>query len=945
MPSPRDVNHPGTRLARLRLAALALLLAATAAAQAAPNDDKATRFYEDALTRYERNDLKGAIIQLKNALQIDRSRLPVHVLLGKALLANGEAGAAEVALNEALRLGVNRAEVIVPLAQAYVGQGKHKLLIEQRQFEPAGLPAATQAQLLLVRAAAQADLGDNRAALAQIEQARALDPKSADGWLAEVPVRVRAHQFREAADAVALALALSPNSVDGWYQRATIAHASGDLAGALAGYDKTVQLQSGHVEARIARAGLLVDMGRAPAAQADLAELRKLSPQEPRAAYLRSLLAEQAGDTASAKAALREVTSFLGPVPADFLRFRPQLLMLNGLAHYGLGEYEKAKPIFETYLRQHGQATVAKPLAQIHLREGNAAAASDVLEAYLRAQPGDVPAITLLASAQVALGRHVKAVAILQDALKVRDTPELRTALGLAMLGGGQVREAIVALEGAFAKDPGQTQAGSALVGLYLRDGQPAKALGMAQALVRRQPASASSQNLLGLALAASGKSPEARAAYEAALRLDPALLPASMNLARLDMAGGAFDAAANRLLALQKTQDKNVDVLMELAELSRQRGQAPESLQWLEKAVALAGPRELRPGLALVDLHLRAGRPVPALDAAKLLLPKAPEAIAPLLAYARAQLATGDVPGARSTLTQATRLAGFQAQPLVDIAALQLAANHAAGAAYSLDKALSGQPGSLAAQALMVEVEIKQGDLAKAEQRARQLVQKEPRRAVGHLLLGDIALLRNQPQAATAALRQAHQVEPSSLTMLRLLRSTFASDGPKAALTLGEQWVKAQPQDLAVRKAVADGHAAAGQDVQARAAYEAVLKQSPEDAEALNNLANVLLLLKDPGALAVAERALAREPANPLVIDTVGWISFHAGQDDRALQLLRDARLREPAHGEIRFHLASVLARVGRRTEARDELNAALANPQTLQSVREAEALLRTLR
>ena len=66
---------------------------------------------------------------------------------------------------------------------------------------------------------------------------------------------------------------------------------------------------------------------------------------------------------------------------------------------------------------------MAKPLAQIHLREGNAAAASDVLEAYLRAQPGDVPAITLLASAQVTLGRHGKAVAILQDALKVRDTP------------------------------------------------------------------------------------------------------------------------------------------------------------------------------------------------------------------------------------------------------------------------------------------------------------------------------------------------------------------------------------------------------------------------------------------------------------------------------------------------------------------------------------------
>jgi putative PEP-CTERM system TPR-repeat lipoprotein len=934
-------------LARGRLAGLlaAGLIAAGGVGHAAPSDDKATRYYEDALTRYERNDLKGAIIQLKNALQIDKSRLPVHVLLGKSLLANGEAGAAEVALNEALRLGVNRAEVIVPLAHAYVGQGKQKLLVEQAQFNPAGLPAGTRAQLLLVRAAAQADLGDTRTALRDIEEARSLDPRSAEAWLAEVPVRIRARQFREASDAVAKALTLAPNSVDGWYHKAAIAHAEGDLNAALAGYDKVVQLQAAHVEARIARAGLLMDLGRLPAAKADLAELQKLSPLEPRGAYMRSLLAEQAGDATASRAALREVTAFLDPVPADYLRFRPQLMILNGLAHFGLGEWEKAKPIFETYIRQHGQGTVAKPLAQIYLREGNAGLATDVLEAFLRGQPDDPQAVMLLASAQMALGRHAKASALVQDALRTRDTPELRTALGLALLGGGQTQEATAALEAAYARDPGQTQAGSSLVSLYLRRGDAPKALALAQALVRRQPGNASFQNLLGLSQMASGKAAEARASYEAALKLDPAQLTPALNLARIDMSSGAFDAAASRLGALHKAQEKNVDVLMELSELSRMRGQLADQQRWLEKAADHAGPRELRPGLALVDLHLRAGRAVAALDVAKLLLPKAPEAIPPQLAMARAQMATGDQAAARNTLTQASRLAGFQPQPLVDVAGLQLEANHPAGAAYTLDKALSGQPGYLPALAMLVEVDIRQGDLAKAEQRARQIVQREPRRAVGYGLLGEIAQQRSQPAAATAAFRQAHQVEPSTATLLRLLRSAHASDGPKAALAVGDQWLRSHPQDLAVRKAMADTHAAAGQDGPARAAYEAVLKQSPDDAEVLNNLANVLHRMKDPTALTVAERALAREPGNPLVIDTIGWISFQAGNDDRALQLLRDARLREPAHGEIRYHLAAVLAKVGRRAEARDELQAALSQPGSLLSRREAEALLQTLR
>ena len=104
-----------------------------------------------------KGDSKAAIIQLKNALQIDPGMLPVQVLLGKALLKNGEAASAELALLESLRLGVNRAEVVVPLAQALMAQGKLKLLLEQQSLLPAGLPPGAQMEIQLLRAAAHAD--------------------------------------------------------------------------------------------------------------------------------------------------------------------------------------------------------------------------------------------------------------------------------------------------------------------------------------------------------------------------------------------------------------------------------------------------------------------------------------------------------------------------------------------------------------------------------------------------------------------------------------------------------------------------------------------------------------------------------------------------------------------------------------------------------------------
>ena len=195
-------------------------------------DPKASRYYEDALDRYEKKDLPGAIIQLKNALQIDASMLPVQLLLGKALLQNGEVIAAEVALNEALRLGVSRAEVAIPLAQALVGQGKLKALFEQQQLTPSGLPTGTQVLMHLIRAAAYADLGDLRSALRSIDEARALDPKSPDTWLSEVPIRIRSRQFSEALSAIDRAQALSPNSPDAWYHKGSVQHVMGNLRGA-----------------------------------------------------------------------------------------------------------------------------------------------------------------------------------------------------------------------------------------------------------------------------------------------------------------------------------------------------------------------------------------------------------------------------------------------------------------------------------------------------------------------------------------------------------------------------------------------------------------------------------------------------------------------------------------------------------------------------------------
>ena len=140
-------------------------------------DAEASRYYEDALQRFERNELSAAIIQLKNALKTSPNMLAAHVLLGKALLKNGDAGAAEVEFDQAMKLGVDRTEVILALGQALAAQGKFEAILER--LTPAGLPRQLQVDVLIARGNAQIVRGDLTAAARSFDEARSIDPKSA----------------------------------------------------------------------------------------------------------------------------------------------------------------------------------------------------------------------------------------------------------------------------------------------------------------------------------------------------------------------------------------------------------------------------------------------------------------------------------------------------------------------------------------------------------------------------------------------------------------------------------------------------------------------------------------------------------------------------------------------------------------------------------------------
>jgi len=916
-------NTANARHRTVRAVGAAFCLAGwLAAAHAAP--EKAAGYYEDALRRYERDDVAGSIIQLKNALQEDKRMLAAHLLLGKALLREGNIKGAEAALEEALRQGVSYTEVAVPLAQVFLALGLPEKVIER--IPASGLPAAIQVEALSLRGTAYAESGNLRLALKSFEEARSLDPKSLAPLLAEIPVLIAANQPDRARAAVAKALELAPNNAFVLSMQAALLHAGLDLGKALETYDRALAIDPKHVDARVARAALLIDLGREAEAEKDLDQLKSLAKDEPRAAYLRALIAGRKGDGPAARAALNDVIKVIDALPPAWLAFREQLLMVGALAHHGLGNYQKARDYLDTIVaRNSHNLSARKLLASIYVETRDYARARTLLEAMQKTAPDDAQVLFLLGSIHLAQKRHMQATELLEKAASRSGSAEMNRALAFSQLETGQGDLGLASLERAFAANPADSQSGTSLAMLYMRRGQAQKATQVAETLVKNDANNLTALNFLGTVRGASGDKSGARRAYEQVLAKDPAFRPASLNLARLDVGEGRYEEARRRLNGMLAKRHDDAEALYELGQLERRAGRPAEAIRHFQKAHEVQR-RDIRPGMALIETYLAQRQHEQAQSAALDLSSRYPDHLAVQLALGRTYLLTGNHAHARSAFKNATRLAEFDPVVQVEIARLQLAAGNPDGAHYNVEKALQGRPDDAAALALRVEIETRNGNAAKADDALRTLGARHPHRVETSLARAYLAMARNQYPAAIAAYRQALAREESTDNALNVARAHLAAGEPAKAAAFLESWLKARPKDLVALKALAEMQFRSGQLNAARQSYGRALQAEPDDATTLNNFANLLLLLKDPAAQGQAEKALKLDPGNPAFADTLGWILVQQGQVEAGLRHLREARLRNPDNGEIRYHLAYALSQTGRRDEARDELKAALS-------------------
>lgn len=924
------------------LLVLAALLAGMQAPALAAKSEGASAYYEDALIRFDRNDLEGAEIQVKNALQQNRDHLASHILLGRIFLLKGRPEAALFELQTANRLGADRTTTDPYRARAYLQLGRYRELIDAVSAD--GLAPRTRAEVLAARGSALLELGQMFDAEQAFAAAKDADPASPAGWTGMTILRLRQGAPVEAGQESERAVDLGPNDAEAWNALASVAHETGRSDEALTAYARALENDPRLLAARLARAGLLLDLDRLDEAGADIEYLRKEYPVEPRAMLLRALWLQRRGETDAARTALADTGAVLKAVPRETMERFPALLLVSGLTHSALGELERARDDLARYLELAPDNPGArKQLGAVYVRLNEPTQAVAVLEPARLRVPDDPRILALLGVAYSMKGSHLVATELLEKAAALSGgAPDIRTDLAASRLRVGRQDEALDELAGVFDHDPAQTRAGVMLASLHLQRGEAPAAVEIMQKLVENEPQNLTFLNILASALLAVGKQAEARAALERAVEIDPGFLPAQLGLARLDIVGRQLDKARARLQARLQLAPDNVQLLVEMARVDAISGARDTAVQRLERARSLSADA-IEPRQFLIDLYLRRNEGGKALEVAEELVARHPDNLASLAALGTTQLVLGKGPLAQVTFRRMVKFAGFDPVALMRIARLQEQAGALADSAFTLEQAVHAEPGRPELLAALAGAYLVTGRLEEAEDKARALQKLAPDSPVSRRLLGEALLRRNQPAEAATLFLDALKQTPAPELAIGAFRALLADHRGDEGIHLLEGWLAQHPDDRNVRTALAEGYMRAERWQDAQPLYDALLAAQPEQAQVLNNLAYIALQTGNAEkALDYAQRAFAQAPQDPAVTDTLGWILVRAGRAQDALQYLREAQSRDAGNPEIRYHLGVALHQLGRKAEARRQFEQATPEKASYPGIEEARRLYR---
>jgi cellulose synthase operon protein C len=659
-----------------------------------------------------------------------------------------------------------------------------------------------------------------------------------------------------------------------------------------------------------------------------------------------------------------------------------EVAVLQGAAYRGLRRPERAVDVYRAALTTNPRAPdVRTELAATLVGLGQGDEARALVLAILTDEPNYTPALLLRGYLEATSGQRAAAEATLQRVLELeRPNAASSPRYGLAM---GQLIEVQVALGKIEAADANADALlalnARAPLGRYakamveIQRGDLASAEQRLETLVAEVPDYWLAHRLLGAINIRQNQLGQATMYLRAAVTNNPTDDAARLQLAEVYVRQGDLDAARTLMagtsvatsdelfLAFAGGASLRAGLPEQASDLfDRSEQQAPTDLQQLvglssiyaaagefERAIRLLQSSTLQgeqsqqvSDYLLALVQIRQGNLQAADEIAIKLAQQQAQAAWPLNVRGVIALLRADVGGARSFFVKALELDPRNVGTVVNLARVAAAENDPAEAEQYLRQALEIDPAQPAALLGLAQFAIQRRDFVTA----RTLLDRAPESTARLRSQAGLLALEGQVDAAAQMFAQLFALEPSEATALRAYEAARRAGRPDADAQL-LQWHATRP-DAGATNFVLGGLAIEKNDLDAALRhYEAVIASHPGHAATLNNLAWLYGERKDPRAIEIGERALAADPNNPSIADTLGWLHVQNGDAARGLPFLAEAAAALPGQREVQYHWAAGLADAGDSARAIEILQRLTADGAEFGSRADAERRLSELR
>lgn len=885
-----------------------------------------------------KNDYKAATIQIKNVLQKQPDSGEARRLLGLALLAGGDASAAEIELGKARDLKQPADQVLPKLAQALLMQGKNKKVIEDFAETQLSSPDAIS-ELQTALASAYSAERNQAASAKALEKALAADPQNQGALLLQARSKLAARDTEGAIAVLDGVLQRNAKNADAWRIKGDIQQYVLRLPDeAAASYRKSIGAQAGDVRGYFGLIGMLTRQGKLDDAEKEMATLRKLAPKHPEAIYLDAQLAYAKKDFPKARQLAQDLLRVV-PTNARALELAGGIdLQRNALV---TAEEHLAKAV-----QSDGTLEMARRwLAMTYLRSGQAAKAQATLAPAVTDSTTDATLLSLAGEIQLMSGDARKAEAYFARASKLDPSDgRKRTALAMTQMASGKLEAGLEQLQDIAATDNG-TSADMALISTLVRRNELDKALAAIDRLEKKTPNVALTGQLRAGVLMAKNDLAGARKSYEASLAINPNFFPSVAGLAVLDLADKKPEQARKRFEDLLAREPKNSRAMLALAEAyARQPGDHTKQVGDLLARAVQADPAEVAPRVMLVDHLLRQQDMKQAVSVAQAGVAALPDNAAMLDAAGRAQMAAGDTNQGLTTLARVVSLQPQSTVPLVRLADAQMVTKDAVAAEQTLRKALDLQPNLIEAQRRIIALRNEQGRMPDAVALARTVQKQRPTEPIGFLLEGDARMAGKDPASALTAYQAGLKIAPVPELMVRVLSNLRSTGRTAEADRQASSWRQSQPKDMVVPMFLAETAMSDKRLADAEKLYLDVVKAQPGNAVAYNNLAWVSSELKRDGAMAYAEKANELAPDQPAFIDTLAMLLAEKQDYKKAIELQTKAMSLQANNLLFKLNMAKIYAKAGQKTEARQLLDELTKQGDKFAGQAEVEKLRATL-